>query len=340
MSKTGKYYDYAPLLSHNALIACAVGGRGIGKTFGAKKLAIDDFIKGGWHFMYVRRYKGELQESRSHFFDDIAEQYANYIFRIHNGEAQIAAKADGKTSWQTFGFFHTLSTIQKIKSTAFPKVKRIIFDEFIPEKGATQYLANEHHIVLNLLNTVDRHSDRVNMIMLANAVSIENPHFLAYGIVPKPGKIAKYADGLVAVDFPNSDAYNKAVAHTRTARLFAHHESYNAYATLNEFADNAPTMVERKSAASVYKWTLELSNRTVAVWYDETVEPGHWYVTTKRPRNDETILTIHPGNMDHNKMFVTFTDLPMSRMRTAFRHGRMSFDTPTTRNAMTEIFKR
>lgn len=333
-----KYYDFGPLLSHNPLIAMAVGGRGIGKSYGAKKLAIDDYLKAGWHFMYVRRYKDEIKKAAGHFFDDIVGAYPDYLFRMQGYEAQIAPRKDkGKASWQTFGYFVPLSTVQQLKSVPFPKVKRIIFDEFIPERGAVQYLPSEHDIVLNLLNTVDRHQDKTQVIMLANAVSIMNPHFLAYGIVPETGKVRKYAEGLVAVDFPSSDEYNNAVAHTRTARLFAQHEEYDRYATHNTFADNAPTMIGAKPAVAKYRWSIELSAGTYSVWRDD--HGDHYYVQAKRPKS-ETILTIDARSMAHDKMFVTYADLPLALMRTAFRHAKMTFDTPTTRNAMTEIFKR
>lgn len=333
----GKYYDFGPVLSHNPLVAMVVGGRGIGKSYGAKKLCIDDYLKNGWQFMYARRYKPELAKASRQFFDDIAAAYPEWQFRSNGSEAQIAPRSSGKTSWQTFGYFASLSTVQTLKSVPYPRVKRIVVDEFIPERGAVQYLPSEHEVVMNLLNTVDRHQDKTQMIMLANAVSIMNPHFLAYGIEPKPGKITKYADGLIAVDFPSSSEYNNAVAGTRTARLFAQHYEYNSYATNNEFADNAPTLIARKTAGAKYKWTIEVRNGIFSVWRDDY--DNHYYVQAKRPKN-ELIITMEARSMSDNKMLVTYSDLPLGLMRTAFRHARMSFDSPTTRNAMTEIFRR
>lgn len=334
---SGKYYDFAPLLSHNPLIAMSIGGRGIGKSFGAKKLAINDYIRGGWHFMYVRRFKDEIRKASQHFFDDIVEHFPDYMFRMQGYNAQIALRNDkGKASWQTFGYFVALSTVQQLKSVPFPKVKRIIFDEFIAEIGAARELPEEHNVIMNLLNTVDRHQDKTQLIMLANAVSIMSPHLLAYDIVPD-SKIRTYADGLVAVDFPSSEAYNAATAHTRTARLFAQHDDYNAYATLNQFADNAPTLIDTKPSSAKYRWSIELSKGTFSVWRDDDTD--NYYVQVKRPKA-ERVLTTLATKMSEDKTFVTFSDLPMQFMRTAFRHGRMWFDTPTTRNAMAEIFKR
>ena len=55
------YYDYRKLLSYNALISFVIGERGVGKTYGAIKFAISDFLKNGHQFVYVRRYATELE---------------------------------------------------------------------------------------------------------------------------------------------------------------------------------------------------------------------------------------------------------------------------------------
>src|SRR5438874_13310172 len=54
------YYSFTRLLSCNAVINMAVGGRGIGKSYGAKKLAIDKWIERRDQFIYLRRFTEEL----------------------------------------------------------------------------------------------------------------------------------------------------------------------------------------------------------------------------------------------------------------------------------------
>ena len=51
------YYDFSKLVSYNALLSFVIGERGVGKTFGAKKFVINDFLKNGNQFVYLRRYK-------------------------------------------------------------------------------------------------------------------------------------------------------------------------------------------------------------------------------------------------------------------------------------------
>lgn len=59
------YYDFGLTLSKNALINFILSHRGVGKTFGFKKYAINDFLKTGKQFMYVRRFKSELKTIHS-----------------------------------------------------------------------------------------------------------------------------------------------------------------------------------------------------------------------------------------------------------------------------------
>ena len=53
------YYDIGRLLSYTELYKIAVGQRGNGKTFQAKLQGVKKFLKTGYQFMYVRRYKTE-----------------------------------------------------------------------------------------------------------------------------------------------------------------------------------------------------------------------------------------------------------------------------------------
>ncbi|MCG5559890.1 phage DNA encapsidation protein, partial [Klebsiella pneumoniae] len=91
---------------------------------------------------------------------------------------------DGKLA----GWAIPLSTWQSEKSNAYPNVTTIIFDEFIREKDKTGYLANEAEALLNLMDTVFRGRDNVRCVCLSNAVSVVNPYFLYFNLVPDINK--------------------------------------------------------------------------------------------------------------------------------------------------------
>lgn len=332
------FYDFGPILSLNAVINMVTGGRGIGKTFGSKKLCINGYLKRGEQFMYIRRFQDEIKKARNQFFSDIAHEYPGYQFRIQGNEAQVSRIGDKGKNWETMGFFFALTGAQKLKSVPFPRVKRIIFDEYITERGYGRYITDEVHALLNLYNTVDRNRDTTILFMLANAVTITNPYFIEWNIKPVVG-ITRYGKGnFIAADFPASEEYQQSIAHTRLSQ-FIEDTEYGDYAMRNEFADNTDTLIEAKPSSAVYLWSIEVSAGIYSIWRDEDNYPMVWYAQRKRPKG-ERIITMLPSRMDEHKMLMTYSDEPLSRTRTAFRHARMRFDEPQTREALVEIFKR
>ncbi len=59
------YYDYGRVLSYHAPWMFIIGARGLGKTYGAKKLVIGDWVKKRWQFIYLRR-TAEEQKNKGH----------------------------------------------------------------------------------------------------------------------------------------------------------------------------------------------------------------------------------------------------------------------------------
>ena len=55
-----KYYDISTLLSYNKILNFIIGQRGGGKTFGAKKWCINDFLKKENQFIWVRSGEGRF----------------------------------------------------------------------------------------------------------------------------------------------------------------------------------------------------------------------------------------------------------------------------------------
>lgn len=350
MSKR-KYYNFAPVLSYNAIYNFVVGGRGIGKSYGAKKRAIDDAIKRGREFIYLRRYTKELTSSRDTFMADIEHLYPEHDFRTHNGKLQYTAFVDPDSfedeseynkalkarDWTTAGHFIALVTAQHKKSVAYPNVYTIIYDEFIIEKGALRYLPSEHVAFNNFYSTVDRWNDRVKVLFLANSVSIMNPYFIAYDIVPEPGReFVKRGGGFVVAHFPDSDEFANDVYQTRFGRFISGTE-YADYAVGNTFADNNDSLIEVKGAKARYQFTLECLTGTFSVWY--AMGNNTFYVQEKLPKEQE-VYTLVPERMAEGKTLMSVRDKPLAYLRSSFNTGRMLFDKPSTRNTLREIFKR
>lgn len=334
------YYSYDKIYSYNGTFNFIVGGRGLGKTYGAKVRAIKAAITKGDEFIYLRRFKTELSTARNTFFADVEHLFPEHDFKVNGNIAQYApvdTREDKKRVWHTMGYFIALSTAQNQKSVAFPKVKLIIFDEFILERGTLHYLPDESTIFNNFYSTIDRSKDKTKVFFLANSVSIMNPYFIAYEIRPdQSSEFVTKADGFIVCHFANAEQFASAVYQTKFGKFIKGTE-YADYAVGNTFNDNHDSLLAFKDSKAKYLFTLECRNGSFSVW--NNVFNDEYFIQEKLPKT-QVLFTLLAEKMDSDKTLMTFSDKPLAYLRASFRRGNVSFDKPSTRNSFTEIFKR
>lgn len=191
------WYSYSNILQYNAVYNFIIGSRGSGKSFGAKKLVINQFIKKGLQFIYIRRYKTELQKIQT-FFDDIRQQFPDHELTVKGKVFYI----DGKIA----GWAIPLQTSQIEKQNSYKGVKYVIFDEFLIDSvnSAYKYLKDEYSVMANLYSTIDRDRDQTIVLFIGNAISMSNPYFDELNIRPSSNINVKYKT--------DSNGYKKALA--------------------------------------------------------------------------------------------------------------------------------
>lgn len=255
------YYDYSKILSYNAFINFLIGERGVGKTYGASKFVTSRFINKGEEFVYIRRYKSELQKAVPEFFKALInnEEFKDHKLTTKGNKFII----DDKVA----GYSFSLSTAQSLKSTNFPKVKTIIFDEFIIEEGQNHYIKNEVENFLGMVESICRMKD-VRIFMLANAVTISNPYFIYFDLsLPYNTDIKTYKDGLILVQYMYNKEYREAKAQTKFGKLTADTE-YSKYANENNFRLDNKNFIEKKTGSSRCSFGIKYKDNTYGVWFD------------------------------------------------------------------------
>lgn len=333
-TQTLDYYDYGPVLSHNATYNFIVGARGLGKTYGAKKQVIQDYIKRGDEFIYLRRYKTE-NRTRPTFFNDIAAEFPDHTFRVNGSTAQISK--DGK-NWDTIGYFMNLSVASAIKSASFPNVKTIIFDEFIIDKSHLMYLPKEVDAFNDFYSTVDRWQDKTKVLFLANSLSIMNPYFLEYDVKPenaKNGFIKKFG-GFILAHFPDSATFAEQVKQTRFGSFISKTSpEYADYSIGNTFKDAGGQLLEKKPADANYHMTLKTRAGYFSVW----LKLPMIYIQEKRPKQ-EIVLTNDLNLVSDTVGYAEYSSKTMQYLRTYFKAGNVRFDSDKTRNMFMEVYRR
>ena len=255
------YYDYDRIISYNALLNILIGSRGVGKTFGASKLVTKDFIKKKRQFVYLRRYKTELSKSFKKFFEVLIKEN---VFPDH--------KLDYKgfqflIDEEVAGYGMTLSTAQQLKSSNFPDVYYIIFDEFIIESGQGHYLKNEVFSFLGLIETIAR-TREVKVFMLGNAVTEINPYFLFFDLsLPYNNDIKLFKNNLILLQKINNEKFIHEKKKTKFGQLVAGTE-FEDYAINNNYIDDNKDFIEKKTGNSKFSFSFIYKESTYGVWID------------------------------------------------------------------------
>lgn len=323
------WYSNSRLLSYNALFNFVMSPRGNGKTFDAKRWAVNDFIKRGNKFIYVRRYKTEFKKKEK-FFDDIKQNFPNHEFKVYGWSAYI----DGEVA----GYFIPLSTSQIEKSTAYPDVNKILFDEFVIDKGKLRYLKDEVETFLDLFETVDRKRDTTRALFMANKVSVVNPYFSYWGIRIRDGERFTLAkDGLLAVEMFTDEEFIEAKEKTRFGKLVSG-TRYGDYAIHNKsLRDDKNFILEKKPKKAVYLYSFIIDNKEYAVWncknegfiyFNKQADPTHpiKFVMTKEDHSPNYLLIATARKRMEFKYLMT-----------AFEMGQLMFNDNETKNAIYDI---
>ena len=233
-----KHYSLLNILSKNARYNIIFGERSNGKTFAVIEYCIDEYLKSHKHhaFAIIRRWDEDLRGSNGlRVFDNFIhnEERGNIIESKTKGKYN-SVKYQSRMWWlqhvnedgevdlieqEPIAYALAISMAEHYKSSAYPRVMNILFDEFITRDN---YIADEFVEFSNVLSTIIRNRDNVKIFMCGNTVNKYSPYFSEMGLknVRKMNKgdidVYEYGDsGLkVAVeysDFPSkkkkSDVY-------------------------------------------------------------------------------------------------------------------------------------
>ena len=273
------YYNYNTIRSYNALMNFILTGRGNGKTFGAKLLGIKDYLKTGEQFVYVRRYFSEFEHVHQ-FFDDIVSSpyYNDYEFKVLGSKGFIRKK-DSDEEWNVLCHFIPLSISQKYKSTAYPLVSKIFFDEFIIDKSNNRYLKNEVEIFLDLYETIARLRNNVRAFFLANNVSLVNPYFTYWNLKINPHKRFNTAqNGLIVVELYEKTVYNEQKKQTLFGQLISG-TAYGNYSIENQSLRDNHTFIKSKRPSNLrFHCSFIIEGQELGLWLAEEANETYLYV--------------------------------------------------------------
>lgn len=228
----GKYWDINPIKKIPAQYRIIFGERSNGKTYGVLKYMIEDYFKRGAQFAYVRRWpddiktrkmqqlfeslvkNGEINKITGGAYNGIKYKYGKF-YLIATTVDEDGKKVEVEDE-NPFAFTFSISAMEHDKSIAYPGIMHIMFDEFI---SRVAYIPDEFSMFMNILSTLIRERDDIDIWMLGNTVTKECPYFREMGlrhvIKQEPGTIDTYTyskngqELLIAVEYTQNLASKK-----------------------------------------------------------------------------------------------------------------------------------
>ena len=323
------WYDRSRLLSHNKIMNMVLSNRGGGKTYNMTCWGIDDYKKTGAQTAWVRRYQTEIDEmlQNGKFFDAVRDKYPDDDLKIDGNIGYV----NGEIAF----YFIALSTSRQLKSNNYPFVNKIIFDEFIIDKGRITYLKNEVEVFLDLYETIARTRDNVRAVLLANSITIVNPYFLFFNVKPNTDKRFTVSGQVCIELFTDADFVEKKKK-SRFGQLVSG-TRYGAYAIDNKWLMDNDTFIEPKTPRAEFMLSLKYNGVVYGFWVD--YKAGLIFVNRQYDPSSYNQFCLQKDDHDPNLLLIkTISDCkPMQRILYAFRYGLIRFEDMSVKNQFYEF---
>lgn len=186
------FYSLSSIERLCAIYNVIIGKRSNGKTYACLEKIIREFAETGKQGAYLRRYREDFRGKRgdqlfsAHVSNGLITEVTNgrwnsvkyYAGRWYFSKFDSVLNRDIRDS-EPFCFGFSLSEMEHDKSTSYPDITTIVFDEFITR---SYYLPDEFVLFVNVLSTIIRGRFDVTIYMLGNTVNKYCPYFKEMGL--------------------------------------------------------------------------------------------------------------------------------------------------------------
>lgn len=176
-----EYYSGQRILRYDVPYRIIFGERSNGKTYFVKTYCVEHYIKTGRKFMYIRKRTDSVTRPKmKQFFADQNEKWLDVLhdtIKFSHENGFYIDDEDGNHI--TLGYVVSLEDYERVKGIPFNDVDIIFYDEFIEQRGD---LDDEWRRFLNMVSTVRRRRDDVEVFLVANTITKYSTYFENFGI--------------------------------------------------------------------------------------------------------------------------------------------------------------
>lgn len=284
------YYNGSKLLEKDTLLNFVNGGRGIGKTYFFKRLALKKYIENGERFVYLRRTVIETARIKEVLLDDICEDWWNNNYKV-DGDKIYVPDFDGKYK-EIMGYVLPLSVSLHYKSVPFNRVTTVIFDEY--QNLDQKYLSSEIDKFLEFMSTVNRSRNDVRFYLLSNSFLSYNPYFDYFGVKLEKGQ-KFYSKNEITVDIPQNDGFIKEMEATKFGSLIKN-TPYGDYNIKNKNYLENNVNISKKPKDAICMFNIA-SDDLFGVWYSS--KDDLFYAS----KDTVSTLQFYGINLDHPNIY-------------------------------------
>jgi hypothetical protein len=225
-NQDNQFFRLDAIKEKNATYNVIYGERSNGKSYAVLEEILTRYCKYGENGAIIRRWAEDFKGKRGNsIFAPLVHN--NLVYNLTGGTWEGVSYYSGR--WylckedengkiikqeDPFCYAFALTDAEHDKSTSYPKVTTILFDEFLSRQA---YVPDEFVLFMNTLSTIIRYRDDVKIYMLGNTVNQYCPYFNEMGLKhvkqQKKGTIDVYTYGdselTVAVQYADSPAKKK-----------------------------------------------------------------------------------------------------------------------------------
>lgn len=341
------YYDRLKtlILPRNADVNMIIGARGLGKTYGVRKWMIEDYLKNGYCFVEVTRFREENNDVAANYFDRITEDniFPDYEFRVRNKVAEI--RRTGDKEWKTCGYFIPLSLQQQKKKSTYVNVRNICMDEIIidPDDRYHHYLKNEYEQLAKLVDTVTRERAddtklrKPRIFLLGNACDAFNPYFQHYDVPLEPDFGLQWLGGKTCLfDYVRNDEYaEQKTKNTVSGRMLKNNNDMTAK---NRFKHHDTDFIEKPHEHSKLNYVFRWMGNEYGVNVD--LRCGYVFISSKY--DGGTRVPYFAITRDDNRLNYLTANMAKDLIRNLTSYyalGYLRYDAVETQHAVSELLK-
>ena len=338
MSNNSLYLDWGKLLSYNRGYYILFGGRGIGKTYGIKKLLIKWFIKYKRQFVWIRRTDKEVLLAKNGFFNKVQVEFPDTILEVKGNEAYI--------NNELAGIFVNLGSQSANKGNDnLTKCSYIVYDEFcIDLRGRERYVPNTMQKINDLMETFGRTNQDFKVFILSNFINSNNPAFDYFNISFDEGQTKIVDENVYCELLPTSPELIAMKDQTLLGKITKKYDKeYYNYNVLNKSLINDEAFITKKPNNATQCMTLTTERRNIYIYRTKNKLYGgfDFYACLKGQADHAVHYTFDINKVDENILYVDKTTIsyPVLNLANGYKRGRLYFENQSIKEELTQLLK-